>query len=49
MKSAAGVLLQADNTVVAIVGDYGKVKDQLAGFKDIQFFDAEGKAVAAPQ
>ena len=49
VKSAAGVLLQADNTVVAIVGDYGKVKDQLAGFKDIKFFDAEGKAVAAPQ
>ena len=49
VKNAAGVLLQSDNSVVAIVGDYGKVKEQLAGFKEIKFFDPDGKPVPAPQ
>ena len=48
VKSAAGTLLQSDNAVVAIVGDYGKVKEQLGAFKEIKFFDPDGKPVAEP-
>ena len=33
--------------MIAIVGDYAKVKDQLAGFKDITFLDTDGKTIAA--
>jgi len=32
-----------------IVGDYAKVKDQLAAFKDVTYLDTEGKTIAAPQ
>jgi hypothetical protein len=35
--------------VIAIVGDYAKVKDQLAGYKDITFLDTDGKVIAPPQ
>jgi predicted Zn-dependent peptidase len=49
VKSAAATLLGSDNSVIAIVGDYAKVKDQLAGFKDITFVDTEGKKIAPPQ
>ena len=49
VKSAAGTLLGSENAVIAIVGDYGKVKDQLAGFKEIKLFDLDGKSIAAPQ
>ena len=33
--------------VVAIVGDYAKVKDQLAAYKDITFLDTDGKVIPA--
>jgi predicted Zn-dependent peptidase len=49
VKSAASTLLGSENSVIAIVGDYAKVKDQLAGFKDITFVDTDGKKIAAPQ
>ena len=49
VKSAAGVLLGSPDSVIAIVGDYTKVKDQLAGFKEIKFFDPDGKPIPAPQ
>jgi len=49
VKNAAGALLGSENSVIAVVGDYGKVKDQLAGFKEIKFFDPDGKAISAPQ
>jgi zinc protease len=49
VKSAANTLLGSENSVIAVVGDYGKVKDQLAGFKEIKFFDPDGKAISAPQ
>ena len=35
--------------MIAIVGDYAKVKDQLAGFKDITFLDTDGKTIPPPQ
>ncbi len=49
VKSASDVLLGSDNSIVVIVGDYAKVKDQLAAFKDIIFFDTAGKPIPAPQ
>jgi zinc protease len=49
VKSAANVLLGSPDSVIAIVGDYAKVKDQLAAFKDIKFFDPDGKSIQAPQ
>ena len=48
VKSAAGTLLGSQNSVIAIVGDWAKVKDQLAGFKDITFIDADGKTIPQP-
>ena len=49
VKSGAAALLGSDNSVIAIVGDYAKVKDQLGAFKDITFLDVDGKPIAAPQ
>jgi len=49
VKSGASALLGSDNSVIVIVGDYTKVKDQLSAFKDITFFDTEGKKIPAPQ
>jgi zinc protease len=49
VKAAAAALLGSDNSVIAIVGDYGKVKEQLGAFKDLTFLDADGKPVGPPQ
>jgi zinc protease len=49
VKSGATALLGSENMVIAIVGDYGKVKDQLAAYKDITFLDTDGKKIAPPQ
>jgi predicted Zn-dependent peptidase len=48
VKSAAGVLLGSQDSVIAIVGDYAKVKDQLGAFKNITFLDTEGKPIPPP-
>jgi hypothetical protein len=32
-----------------VVGDYAKVKDQLASYKSITFLDTDGKRVSTPQ
>ena len=42
-------LLGSENSVIAIVGDYSKVKDQLTAFKDITFLDIDGKRIQPPQ
>jgi hypothetical protein len=42
-------LFGSENSVIAIVGDYAKVKDQLAGYKDITFLDVDGKTIPPPQ
>src|SRR5262245_14449417 len=39
VKSGAAALLGSENSVITIVGDYAKVKDQLAAYKDITFVD----------
>jgi zinc protease len=49
VKNAAGTLLGSQSSVIAIVGDYAKVKDQIAGFKDVKFFDPDGKTIQPPQ
>jgi predicted Zn-dependent peptidase len=48
VKNAARTLLGSENAVIAIVGDYAKVKDQLAAFRNITFLDADGKPISAP-
>ena len=49
VKSGAATLLGSDNSVIAIVGDYAKVKDQLAGYTNITFLDLNGKTIPPPQ
>ena len=49
VKSASATLLGSDNSVIAIVGDWAKVKDQLAGYKNITFLDTDGKTIPPPQ
>jgi len=49
VKSAAASLFGSENSVIAIVGDYEKVKSQLGAFKDITVLDTEGKTIASPQ
>jgi zinc protease len=49
VKSASATLLGSDNSVIAVVGDWTKVKDQLAGYKDITFLDADGKKASPPE
>jgi predicted Zn-dependent peptidase len=49
VKNGATTLLGSENSVIAIVGDYAKVKDQLGAFKDIVVLDTDGKKIPAPQ
>ncbi len=49
VKTAAQMLLGSQDSVIVIVGDYTKVKDQLGGFKDISFVDISGKPIAEPK
>jgi zinc protease len=49
VKSASASLLGSENSIVAIVGDWAKVKDQLSAYKDIVFLDTDGKKIAPPQ
>ncbi len=47
VKAGAAELF-GSGSVVVIVGDWTKVKDQLAGYKDITFLDISGKPTTAP-
>jgi hypothetical protein len=49
VKSGASTVLGSENSVIAIVGDWAKVKDQLADYKDITFLDSDGKVIPQPQ
>ena len=49
VKTAAQMLLGSENSVVVIVGDYTKVKDQLKGFQNISFVDINGKPIPEPK
>jgi zinc protease len=48
VKAAASTLLGSQDSVIAIVGDYAKVKDQLSAFTNITFLDADGRPTAPP-
>ncbi len=49
IKTGAQMLLGSEDSVVTIVGDYTKVKDQLTGFANIKFFDLTGKPIPEPK
>jgi zinc protease len=48
VKRASQSLFGTDTSVIAVVGDWAKVKDQLGAFKDITFVDVDGKTGTAP-
>jgi zinc protease len=49
IKTGAEMLLGSENSVVVIVGDFPKVKDQLAAFTNITFVDLSGKPIPEPK
>ena len=49
IRTASAVLLGSENSVIAVTGDWPKVKDQLTEYRDIKFFDTNGKPIAPPQ
>jgi zinc protease len=49
VKSASSTLFGSDHSVIAIVGDWAKVKDQLAAYTNITFLDTDGKTIPPPQ
>jgi zinc protease len=49
VKTGAEMLLGSQDSVVVIVGDYTKVKDQLASFGNIAFVDLTGKPIEEPK
>jgi zinc protease len=49
VKTGAEMLLGSQDSVVVIVGDYTKVKEQLAGFSNIAFVDLTGKPIPEPK
>jgi zinc protease len=49
VKTGAEMLLGSQDSVVVIVGDYTKVKEQLTGFSNITFVDLAGKPISEPR
>lgn len=49
VKTGAEMLLGSQDSVVVVVGDYTKVKDQLAGFSNVTFLDLTGKPIPEPK
>jgi len=49
VKKASETLFGSENSVIAIVGDWAKVKDQLGAFHEITFVDVDGKPASSPQ
>ena len=49
VKTGAEMLLGSEDSVVVIVGDYAKVKDQLGAFTNIAFVDLSGKPIPEPK
>lgn len=48
VKAGAATLLGSDNTVIVIVGDWAKVKDQLGAYHDITFVGVDGRKLPGP-
>ena len=49
VKDASATLLGSENSVITVVGDWTKVKDQFTGYKNITFLDTDGNVISAPQ
>jgi zinc protease len=49
IRTGSQMLLGSEDSVVVVVGDYTKVKDQLTGFSNIKFFDLNGKPIPEPK
>lgn len=49
VSTGAGILLGTTDSLVVVVGDYTKVKDQLTGFGSVQIVDVTGKPIPAPE
>jgi zinc protease len=49
VKTGAQMLLGSEDSVIVVVGDWTKVKDQMSGFKDISFVDVSGNPIQPPQ
>ena len=49
VKTGAQMLLGSENSVIVVVGDYEKVKDQLTGLGEVTVVDINGKPVAPTQ
>jgi len=49
VKAAAKTLLGEENTVIVVVGDWAKVKDQLSSYSGITFLDVSGKTIEQPK
>ena len=49
IKTGAQMLLGSEDSVVTVVGDWTKVKDQLTGFANVRFFDLNGKQIPEPK
>lgn len=49
IKTGARMLLGSEDSVVVIVGDYAKVKDQLGAFTNVTFVDINGKPIPEPK
>jgi predicted Zn-dependent peptidase len=49
IKTGAQMLLGSEDSVVTVVGDWTKVKDQLTGFANVKFVDINGKPIPEPK
>jgi zinc protease len=49
VKTGAEMLLGSQDSVVVVVGDYAKVKDQLSGFTNVTFLDLAGQPIPEPK
>jgi zinc protease len=49
IKTGAEMLLGSEDSVVVVVGDFPKVRDQLSGFSNITFVDLTGKPIPEPK
>jgi zinc protease len=49
VKTGAQMLLGSQDSVIVVVGDWTKVKDQMAGFENITFVDINGNPIQPPQ
>ncbi len=47
--TGARMVIGAPDSVIVVVGDYTKVKDQLTGFGEITLVDVSGKPIPSPQ